>query len=71
MSIIQIKINGQVLSHARGVTLAAVLAAQGIDSSRRGLAAALDGEVVPRQIWAETVLKDGSRLDIVIAAPGG
>lgn len=71
MSTIQIKINGQVQSQPRGVTLAAVLATLGIDSSRRGLAAALDGQVVPRLAWPDTVLNDGSRLDIVIAAPGG
>ncbi len=71
MSTIQIKINGQVQSQPRGVTLAAVLATLGIDSARRGLAAALDGQVVPRLAWPDTVLNDGSRLDIVIAAPGG
>jgi sulfur carrier protein len=71
VSHIQIKINGEVQSQPAGVTLAAVLASLGIDSSRRGLAVALEGEVVPRQTWVETVLKDGSRLDIVIAAPGG
>jgi sulfur carrier protein len=71
VSSIQIKINGQLQPHPVGSTLAAVLAAQGIDASRRGLAAALDGQVVPRQAWSETVLRDGCRLDIVIAAPGG
>ncbi len=37
----------------------------------RGVAVALNGEVVPRGAWAETVLRDGDRVEILSVAPGG
>ncbi|HUZ27939.1 MAG TPA: sulfur carrier protein ThiS [Solirubrobacteraceae bacterium] len=37
----------------------------------RGLAVALDGEVVPRAAWGSTQLDDGARLEIVVAVQGG
>ena len=37
----------------------------------RGVAAALDGEVIPRGQWAETRLSDGARVELVVAVQGG
>lgn len=39
--------------------------------SRRGIAVALDGEVVPRSAWSVTQLVAGHRVEIVGAAAGG
>ncbi len=36
-----------------------------------GCAAAVNGEVVPRAMWAERELADGDRVEIVSAQPGG
>ncbi len=37
----------------------------------RGIAVALDGEVVRRGAWGETKIHDGSQIEIVTAAAGG
>jgi sulfur carrier protein len=37
----------------------------------RGVAAAVDGEVVPRDRWAEVELDDGQRVEVVQAVQGG
>ncbi|WP_033342838.1 sulfur carrier protein ThiS [Catenuloplanes japonicus] len=38
---------------------------------RRGVAVAVNGEVVPRGQWAETPLADGDRIEVLSAAQGG
>jgi sulfur carrier protein len=48
----------------------AVVAAAG-DAERRGIAVALEGEVVPRSRWAETALADGARVEVLEARQGG
>lgn len=40
-------------------------------ADRRGVAVALDGEVVPRRAWDTTPLADGARVEIVGAVQGG
>ena len=37
----------------------------------RGVAVALEGEVVPRAAWQRTILEEGSRIEIVVAVQGG
>ena len=48
----------------------AVLAA-GSPAEARGVAVALDGEVVPRGRWADTTLSEGQRVEVVQAVQGG
>lgn len=38
---------------------------------RRGVAVAVDGEVVPRAAWDATVVEEGARIEIVGAVQGG
>lgn len=38
---------------------------------RRGVAVAVDGEVVPRGTWDTTTLHDGARVEMVGAVQGG
>jgi sulfur carrier protein len=45
--------------------------ATGAESSRGGLAVAVDGEVVPRGEWGRTPLQDGQRVEILQAVQGG
>lgn len=42
-----------------------------VGEPRRGLAVALNGEVVPRTGWPATPLRDGDRVEILTAAQGG
>ena len=40
-------------------------------ASRRGVAIAVDGTVVPRSAWSEAELPEGARVEIVVAVQGG
>lgn len=40
-------------------------------SGGRGIAVAVNGAVVARSAWSQTVLLDGDRIDIVTAVQGG
>jgi sulfur carrier protein len=48
-----------------------LLAEQGIDSARGGVAVAVNGEVVPRAEWGQTPLKANDRIEIVHIVRGG
>jgi sulfur carrier protein len=50
-------------------TVDALLARRGIES--RGVAVALDGEIVRRSEWPSTPVPDGSSIEIVAAVAGG
>jgi sulfur carrier protein len=69
----QVLVNGEPQPLAAGATVATIVEALP-DAPRgrgRGLAVALDGEVVPRGQWAATPLRDGARVEIVVAVQGG
>jgi len=62
-------INGEERDVADGATIAAVLA--GLDLRRDGIAVALNDDVVPRTEHAVRLLRDGDRLEIIVAVAGG
>jgi sulfur carrier protein len=66
-----IRLNGQPVELDEPATVATVVAKSGADTDRRGVAVAVDGEVVPRSAWDDTNLKDGQRVEIVGAIQGG
>ena len=66
-----IVVNGEPRTVADGVDVAAVVRALGQDPARPGSAVARNGEVVPRRAWAQTMLCDGDRLEVVHAVQGG
>jgi sulfur carrier protein len=45
--------------------------AGGRDAAGRGLAVALEGDVVPRERWASTPVGEGTRVEVVAAIQGG
>ena len=63
-----ITVNGE--PRAVGGTVDDVLDALGIEV-RRGMAVAVDAEVVPRSAWSTTEVADGARVEIVTAVQGG
>ncbi|MCB9531155.1 MAG: sulfur carrier protein ThiS [Myxococcales bacterium] len=67
----EVSINGAPLRLRAGATLPDALATLGIGVESRGVAVALDGEVVPRSRWQVTHLVTGSRVEVVSAAQGG
>jgi sulfur carrier protein len=52
-----------------GETVAEILVRRAIEP--RGIAVALDGEVVRRSEWSSTAIPDGAMIEIVTAAAGG
>lgn len=48
-----------------------LLAENGIDSERGGVAVAVNGEVVPRAVWDQTPLKPNDKIEIVHIVRGG
>ncbi len=66
-----IEVNGEPLELDEPITVAAIVSAAGVEPARRGVAVAVDGEVVPRSAWDETELQDGQRVEVVGAIQGG
>lgn len=54
-----------------GATVRAVLDVLGIDDAARGVAVAVDGEVVPRAEWSSAVVVDDARVEVLTAVQGG
>lgn len=67
----RIIINGQAYELDPATTLADAVAVLLDSPDGRGVAAALDGEVVPRAQWRRTKLSDGDRVELVVAVQGG
>jgi sulfur carrier protein len=63
-------LNGVEAGLSAGTTLAEAVAATGA-ADNRGIAAAVDGEVVPRDQWQGVALADGQRVEVVQAVQGG
>jgi sulfur carrier protein len=49
----------------------AALVANMVEPGARGIAVALNGEVVPRSAWDATGLEAGDRVEVLTAAQGG
>ena len=65
----KIELNGQPIEAAAGVTLSALLAAEGL--AERRVAVEVNGEIVPRSLHASHALDEGDRVEIVHALGGG
>jgi sulfur carrier protein len=68
---VNVTVNGEPLELPEGATVEDLLERAGTDARRRGVAVAIDAEVVPRSAWDETVLADGQAVELVAAMQGG
>jgi sulfur carrier protein len=66
-----IYLNGNPRDDGAGETVAAVLGLLGLPSDARGVAVAVDGEVVPRDGWETFAVPDGARVEVLTAMQGG
>ena len=66
-----ILLNGQSSDVAAGESVAAVLQHLGLDAHARGVAVAVDGEVVPRADWDSFALPRDARVEVLSAMQGG
>jgi sulfur carrier protein len=62
-------INGQAREVTGEATVARLVAE--LTAAERGVAVAVNGEVVPRSTWAAAGLRDGDRVEVLTAAQGG
>jgi len=66
-----ILLNGEAHELAPGTTVRALLDALDVPGGARGVAVAVDTEVVPRGEWETTELDDGARVEVLRAIQGG
>jgi sulfur carrier protein len=66
-----ISLNGQSSDLRSGVTVADALARLGLPVDARGVAVAVDGEVVPRAVWETFALAGDARVEVLTAMQGG
>ncbi len=68
---VSVNVNGEPRELMAGATVASLLELLAVSPDARGMAVALDGEVVTRSRWAETELREGARIEVVAAIGGG
>jgi sulfur carrier protein len=64
-------INGEPRELPAGATLELAVREAGAPQEGRGVAVAVNGEVVPRGAWAGTPLRDGQEIEVLHAVQGG
>ena len=64
-------VNGERRELAPGTTVSVLLDALEVQAGGRGVAVAVDAEVVPRGEWETTELGEGARVEVVRAIQGG
>ena len=66
-----IVVNGRPQALAAGVTIARLLELLEVGADARGVAVAVEGEVIPRRQWQTRTLAPGDRVEVVRAVQGG
>jgi sulfur carrier protein len=66
-----IVLNGVSFEVHPGETVVAVLVRLGVPADGRGVAVAVDGEVVPRACWELFALPEDARVEVLTAMQGG
>ena len=64
-----LSVNGAPSALPSPPTIGALVAS--MSTTERGIAVALNGEVVPRSAWDDTGLAPGDRVEVLTAAQGG
>jgi sulfur carrier protein len=66
---VNVMVNGGAVAVEEASTVEGLVA--GVTAARRGVAVAVNGEVVPRSAWPEALLREGDKIEILTAAQGG
>ena len=64
-------LNGEPSEIPAGETVASVLERLGLQTDVRGVAVAVDGEVLPRACWETFALAEDARIEVLTAMQGG
>jgi sulfur carrier protein len=67
----RVLLNGAERELADGATVQAAVDALELPAAGRGVAVAVDAEVVPRTQWEVHMLQDGARIEVLRAIQGG
>ncbi len=67
----KVLVNGEPTELEAGATVQSALAGLALPAGERGVAVAVDAEVVPRGEWTARELSDGARVEILRAIQGG
>ena len=66
-----LSVNGQEKIVKNELSLQELIKDMALETDRKGIALCVNLQVIPKDVWGETVLKNNDRIEIVIAAPGG
>ncbi len=64
-------VNGEPRQLPADATVASVIAMLDVAPGARGVAVAVDGEVIARSRWTDTPLHEGSMVEVLAAIQGG
>jgi sulfur carrier protein len=64
-------VNGELSDAPPGETVAGVLLRLGVKPDAKGVAVAVDGEVLPRACWETFALAQDARVEVLTAMQGG
>jgi sulfur carrier protein len=67
----RIELNGEAAELVDGATVEDAVRSVGIELNGRGVAVAVDGDVVRRPDWQAVALREGQSVEIVRAVQGG
>ncbi len=67
----KILLNGAECDVGKAITIAELVATETLVAGGRGIAVAVDSEVVPRSAWQDMKLKEGQRVELLAAIQGG
>lgn len=68
---VALSVNGKARTVPAGTTVARLVCELAGHASARGVAVAIDREVVPRSSWGDVVLAEGTSVEVVTAVAGG
>lgn len=64
-------VNGEAMALETGTTVADVVTRSGHDRSGRGIAVAINGEVVPKSEWPVRPVEESDKVEVLAAIGGG
>jgi len=64
-------LNGEPRELPLDATVETAVREAGVEREGRGVAVAVDGEVVPRGEWSGTALREGQQVEVLHAVQGG
>jgi sulfur carrier protein len=67
----RIELNGAAVELPDDANIGDAVVRAGVEGEAKGVAVALDGEVVPRGAWGGTELREGQAVEVLAAMQGG